>query len=112
VNPIMEMLVEEPKVAPAARKPQVHAGLCSTCSSAGNCAFPHEDDQAIIFCEEFEGFAPPVIDEVKAVPQTIAASAKVHEEGQYKGLCVNCERRVDCSLSTSESGIWHCEEYE
>jgi hypothetical protein len=29
----------------------------------------------------------------------------------YKGLCVNCEKRVVCIHSKSDVGIWHCEEY-
>ncbi|MGQ9708129.1 MAG: hypothetical protein ACUVUR_04565 [bacterium] len=30
---------------------------------------------------------------------------------EYKGLCLNCENRKDCSIRNNEIGVWHCEEY-
>lgn len=28
-----------------------------------------------------------------------------------KGLCMNCELRLECAFPVPEGGVWHCEEY-
>lgn len=34
------------------------------------------------------------------------------ESGRTNGLCLNCEHRTRCTHPISESGVWHCEDYE
>jgi len=29
----------------------------------------------------------------------------------YNGLCVNCDVRTTCAMTSAETVIWHCEEY-
>jgi hypothetical protein len=31
--------------------------------------------------------------------------------GILRGLCVNCDRRYDCTYPKPPSGVWSCDEY-
>ena len=31
--------------------------------------------------------------------------------GTLRGLCVNCDRRYDCTYPKSPLGVWSCDEY-
>ncbi len=39
------------------------------------------------------------------------SSNNADKAGEYRGLCVNCARRLECPFPHSEGGVWHCEEY-
>ncbi|MBN1636001.1 MAG: hypothetical protein JW920_05775 [Deltaproteobacteria bacterium] len=93
-------------------------GLCSTCKYLSKCVFRSVSAQPVLFCEEFEttepsrtlrvnNMSPPVND------PAIYRRADVTEQSPaiFKGLCSDCIHRYSCSLSKSESGVWHCEEY-
>jgi hypothetical protein len=79
--------------------------LCATCLHASDCVYATPDREPVLQCEffEIEGAANEVIDEpakdVEEAPTGLA------------GLCVNCERRADCTLPRPAGGVWHCEEY-
>lgn len=118
MNPLdhADTLTNRPVAAPA-RPATKTTGLCATCVNAANCIFSHEGYGPILQCEEFEGFAPMDIEEVRHRQQIFdepqeQSVAEVPAEPQYKGLCVNCEKRATCSLKAVEGGVWQCEEYE
>ncbi len=81
-------------------------GLCSTCKNKNTCIFLKNATGPIISCEEFENI------ETSSV---LKEKARKEEPKDYfelkKGLCVNCENRMDCKFEKPESGVWHCEEY-
>jgi hypothetical protein len=90
------------------------AGLCETCINVSTCSLK-SISRAIIFCEEFDNFIPPMDHgserlftraRVGSKEKTVSAGAEI-----CRGLCMNCERRSQCALSKPEGGVWHCEEY-
>jgi hypothetical protein len=85
------------------------SGLCSTCKYADECCFPKDPNRPVFFCEEFEIEQAPVIQETH--PDSSKEELSKTDE-KFKGLCVNCEHRYECTFPKSESGVWHCEEYE
>ena len=34
-----------------------------------------------------------------------------NDSNDYRDLCVSCAKRSCCTISKSEGGVWHCEEY-
>ena len=82
--------------------------LCSTCSHAEACGGRSTLERPIFFCEMFEVSAPG-----SALTQAAAAApSDGPDAGKYKGLCLNCENRADCTAPKSPGGVWHCEEYQ
>jgi len=96
---------------PAKREPEVRTleGLCTTCNHARNCSYIRNSSQPVVFCEEFECFTPPVVEETVDAPAPTVEDMRTWDE--YKGLCVNCDMRETCAIRKPETGIWHCEEY-
>lgn len=86
-------------------------GLCVSCNHSRTCAFRRNPGQPVLYCEEFDSYTPPTIEELATEPETAPTSADLAEWDQYKGLCVNCENRHDCAIRDKEIGVWHCEEY-
>jgi len=81
--------------------------LCSTCSHAETCGNRSTPDRPILFCEMVEVLAPPLA----VTPAAARQPTDRQNEGDYKGLCMNCENRRTCMLRKPEGGVWHCEEY-
>jgi len=91
-------------------------GLCSTCNNAPTC-FHRARRGPALFCELFDGSAPPVewTSRERVVPSaepSMARRAPEEEVSEYSGLCVNCEHRQTCTHPKPEGGVWHCEDYE
>jgi hypothetical protein len=92
-------------------------GLCSSCNnlSIHKLSGITNIDQPKIFCEMFEsGTDEKIADTIQNSVDELLTSAhnsKLEKAVNYKGLCVNCEKRLDCRLADSEGGVWHCEEY-
>lgn len=91
----------------ATTKPFV--GLCVTCNNAAHCVYRKRRGTDAIYCEMFDGYAPP---NGKGVAPVVVMTPEAAESGEFKGLCVNCAHRDDCKLPRPEGGVWHCEEYE
>jgi len=93
-------------------------GLCVNCSNNATCAFCGSQEHPKYFCEEYEcmgascGKAEPEIAVVRSKPTTVS-EAFAGESGpcNYLGLCVNCENKESCCHTTTEGGVWFCEEY-
>lgn len=98
---------------PVEREPEerrIPEGLCTTCNHARNCAYIRNTELPVLFCEEFDCYTPPAIEEEQIeAPGPTAADMRLWDE--YKGLCVNCDQRETCAIRKPETGIWHCEEY-
>ena len=90
--------------SPLATKP--YRDLCSTCSHTEACGHRSTPEQPIFFCEMFEAAGAAA-----AAAPTSRRPADPADAGDYKGLCMNCEHRDQCSLPKPEGGVWHCEEY-
>lgn len=73
--------------------------LCSTCAGTPDCA-SRTPGYPVYYCEDHDYY-----DRVSPQP------AKPIEMQASQGLCVNCEKRDNCSHSSREGGVWHCEEY-
>lgn len=84
-------------------------GLCVTCNHIATCSFRRDPGQPVIFCDEFDSYAPSFTEE--AVTESAPSIQDLNEWDQYKGLCVNCEHRKNCAIRDKEIGVWHCEEY-
>ncbi len=84
--------------------------LCSTCMHASDCINKGKSDRYIYYCEEFE-IAPADTREPQKVVSEQQGEKHEDQNSSFKGLCVNCENRNTCNLSTVPGGVWHCEEY-
>ncbi len=87
------------------------AGLCMTCNHAENCGYLRELDKPVLFCEEFDSFTPPSVEEVSPLDNVAPTVEEMRDWDKYKGLCVNCDNREHCAIRNAEIGVWHCEEY-
>jgi len=86
--------------------------LCVSCNEAEICAIPAESSRRPKhFCEEFDNYTANSRPRYGANLPQHRPVVFTTETAKYKGLCVNCENRAECSLSRTEGGIWHCEEY-
>lgn len=88
---------------------KLFVGLCATCNNAESCVYRKRRGRDAIYCETFDGYAPP---NGKGVAPVVMITPDTVESTEFKGLCVNCAHRDDCRLPRSEGGVWHCEEYE
>ncbi len=90
---------------------QAPSGLCQTCDHASTCGYIRNAEQPVMFCEEFDSSALPMVADAQLeAPAPTAADMRLWDE--YKGLCVNCDMRETCAIRKPETGIWHCEEYK
>ncbi|MHC4443265.1 MAG: hypothetical protein ACYTBZ_23915 [Planctomycetota bacterium] len=80
--------------------------LCSTCNHTTTCGVRGTRRKPVFYCEEFDIYL-----RVSAPRVTQAAPQGKVGYNHYNGLCFDCENRTNCSVSGSDEGIWHCEEY-
>ena len=78
-------------------------GICRGCQAESACALQPDRDQAIWFCNEYEGAA------TASPPQPVIAAAV--STSAPVGLCSDCADGADCSLTTQQTAIWQCEDY-
>lgn len=85
-------------------------GLCTTCTHRSVCCLTSM--QPVTECEEFqrEEKETETLPLKTTVTETTHARVQCEDEG-FQGLCVNCEQRHACPSSSTEGGIWYCEEY-
>jgi hypothetical protein len=86
-------------------------GLCVTCNNADTCVYRKLRGCDAIYCEMFDGYAPPKRGSLtdRATRPIAAESTEVNGR---KGLCINCAHADTCMLPKPAGGVWHCEEYE
>ena len=82
--------------------------LCTTCIHKDGCVNATDRTRPIHQCEEFDSYTPAV---AEPETETQPVEAKPADPGKYSGICINCDHRETCAHSTTEGGIWHCEEY-
>jgi len=93
-------------------------GLCMTCIHASVCMYREKMKKPVLQCEEFssngEQFDESASEKLaQADASTSKKTVQVDQQSKkYKGLCIDCIHRDICVLSNSQSGVWHCEEYE
>lgn len=93
------------------RAPPTRArGLCSTCAKEPFCTLPRAPDRPVLQCEEMEVLELPTSG-TTTVFGTFRARPTPAETSSLRGLCVNCERRADCTFPKPPEGVWRCEEY-
>ena len=88
-----------------------NVGLCATCKHCEYCCLCKNKENKSHYCEEYEPVESvnPNLIKGKKLEKKVKL---VESEKNYMGLCRNCEKRQNCTLPTSEGGVWHCEEYE
>ena len=93
--------------------PAIAKGLCANCNNRPTCVNFRARGYALQ-CNEHDAIDGQVA--YREARQLDAAASyspgPVPETSDFKGLCVNCDRRLDCRLSNTEIGVWHCEEYK
>lgn len=96
--------------------------LCENCPNFPTCTYPKIKDRPVYYCSEHEAWkeCPGEVSlsllkpKKGPVPSELFGSYKSEvgkENGELKGLCVNCENRKDCTFPKPPGGVWHCEEY-
>jgi hypothetical protein len=88
---------------------KLFVGLCATCNNATDCVYRKRRGTDAIYCEMFDGYAPP---NGKGIAPVVMVTPDIAESTEFKGLCVNCAHRDVCKLPKPKGGVWHCEEYE
>ena len=73
--------------------------LCSTCAGIQTCV-SRNPGYPVYYCEDHEIFD-------RVTPKSVQTA----ETTASQGLCVNCGNKGSCSHSSTEGGVWHCEEY-
>ncbi len=87
-------------------------GLCLTCNNADGCVYRKRRGTDAVHCETFDNYVPRNgKGAAEAAPVVVMTTADA-KAAEFKGICVNCAHRNDCKLSKTETGVWHCEEYE
>ena len=81
--------------------------LCMTCNSSATCSRRNGNRLPILYCEEFDGWLPPDLE--NEPPPVVADPPDALDTAM--GLCCNCENRDSCTLQATPGGVWHCEEY-
>jgi hypothetical protein len=91
-----------------------HRGLCLSCQNTLTCTFLKNSHEAVLQCDEFDGFESFLRKPKKFSHQNIMGfksnPGKKDSDGA-KGLCCICEDRETCTYPKPEGGVWHCEEY-
>ena len=88
-----------------------YRGLCGTCKNNAHCTFARNINEPVLQCEEFDGcVAAPSMNIF--TKKTVEITVKKEDAEEYKGLCVNCANREECTYTKPEGGVWHCDEYE
>jgi hypothetical protein len=100
---------------PSKRPPR---GICSSCVNAPSCMYVRARRGPIYQCEDHSSYIP-VEPRVRRRSRTVTGSGNPDNAGnptarrsRLRGLCASCGYAETCSLSHSEGGVWHCEEYE
>jgi len=93
--------------------------ICQTCIHVSECVHYRNcqsQGKTILHCENFDD--KPVLSVVESeifdVGKNSSESSEngiVYVQGRMKGLCTNCEKRIECRYPVREGGVWHCEEY-
>jgi hypothetical protein len=97
-------LEQREEVAPI----EEHLGLCTTCDNMSSCVFYTANGKPVQQCEEYSISSTSKVTDSRLASAAEEAAPKEYE---FKGLCMNCEKRKVCRFAKSEGGIWHCEEY-
>jgi hypothetical protein len=91
-----------------------HRGLCMSCRNALTCTFLRNPTEAVLQCDEFDGFESVIRKPKKSSHRNLMdlkSNPKERDLDGYKGLCTLCEGRETCTYPKPEGGVWHCEEY-
>ena len=91
-------------------------GLCMTCNNAPSC-YHHARRGPALFCELFDGYAPPAERPASTkaplpAESSVALGAADEDGDKYAGLCMDCRHRGTCGHPRPTGGVWHCEDYE
>ncbi len=93
-------------------EPVVFYGICSTCIYARTCRSSLNAFRPVQFCDMFDIIEEPVNREPPAPAERSATGGRDSEAADFKGLCIDCVKRFECSKAESETGVWHCGEYQ
>jgi hypothetical protein len=88
-------------------KPAEYYGLCMTCTHSQSCGFNRDVSQIVLGCDEF-GI---MTGSEAAISGDQGTGIELSSTEKFKGLCINCDIRLDCRLPKPEEGVWHCEDY-
>lgn len=89
-----------------------YVGICANCNHINECSFRQKSNNPVWFCDQYDSFT-------KVKDQTTNSEQSQNkylvetetETYNFKGLCVNCEKRFGCVYAKTNGGIWHCNEY-
>jgi hypothetical protein len=79
----------------------VFYGICLNCIHARTCRYALNAAKPVHFCDMHEVNGNPVVE-----------AGGVRWAGRFRGLCVDCEKRHQCDKARTESGVWHCKDYQ
>ena len=91
------------KKSPVSTTEKISEGLCVNCKNRELCIYkdPHS---VVLQCEEYEAFPSPQAKKFTALSTEQMKSTNQKELREYKGLCITCESRENCSYSRGDYG--------
>jgi len=96
---------------------KTYRGICEICDNEQTCLYKKDPKHPVLYCNEFK-VSPLVMSSYSFQDTFVTMNTKEnerasrYEEVEYKGLCMNCEKRNTCTYPKPEGGVWSCEEYE
>jgi len=87
-------------------------GLCKDCVRAESCSLSQNTKDVIWDCDDYadEQIAAKEVQNLHT--QMANHLSKTQKKNiNNPGLCPHCTHNDDCSLKTTEGGIWHCTDY-
>ena len=86
--------------------------ICQTCNHINNCTFNDRKKISVWYCNEFDAFQ--FLNGHTTSKSVISGNPVpvIAFDNKYKGLCSNCDQHYACSYASTETGVWHCNEYK
>ncbi len=93
------------------KNPVEQLGICATCNSIDNCIHRKDQNGHIFYCDEYNGIDTSENNESEIQGTPIKHKNPIKKEQVFKGLCINCQKRFECTYALTNGGVWHCNEY-
>lgn len=92
--------------------PNEYNDLCLTCNYNALCSERKNLIRPVWHCEEFDDYSPKIAQSTAAPKaNNPIVSQNVEYDPDFKGLCMNCEKREDCPSARQRAVVWNCNYY-
>lgn len=89
-------------------------GQCSDCVNAPTCTYVQPYPRRFFECDEYVSIRAIELEDERIAPivaEGDGTEASLARTNGRLGLCSTCALCETCTFSSTESGVWHCDEY-